>query len=1213
MAKEQRGHSGSTPPIYQLGSMAFQNSEAPTMYTPRVEDYISFTVKAVSDLPDPVLAKDAIVLVDDGTSRALFFSNGTSWQGLAIKKLTITGAVSGTGTLGASGDMVLDTIVVGPVLGAPTTVTIMPTTVKVRWSISNMQGYYPEGLRFTLFYRVVGGSSWITVGTLPFDGDNRMELTISGLTAATNYEMYVGVVDVYSAFTSSSTTSTFTTNSFTADTDSEVRLIGPNSDYNLVTRPGYSRGNLPVPTPFPAWFNARKTYSQQAGQNNWKRAQGVLSYRPFALPLRSFNRNLVTITKFDRMSPVVGDSMLLKTESGLITRNVAATRSYTTTERRQSAVFQGSPYSVGMGWQGSSWRQHSLTLSAVRVNATVVRYGSFIYVIGGGGSAASSATRMSGDMLTLGPYGGLLRSDMFVGTTYGGLPEIRDGAAGVVIGDYIYLIGGMKSGDTPHNTIIRNKPDAYGNLGVWETVAATLTTAVGYAGVEVVGDEIFILGGQTSATTWTSEVQQLFIQDDGTLEVKSAKLNQLPEAMSHFKTFFYKGRLYTVGGKTGSNTATANCYCAELSPAGEILMSWTVAGTLDTPQHDVGLYVADGDVVVFGGMVGATKITSHYYMTINATGLFSSRIATDLGVWNRQQSQIVTTGGMLLSLSTHADTGLTIAFKHINGHVFTDRYVVEQELVWDYPVDSPVVAVYRNSLKFAITNDATYPTSTLGNGDYDHDQHDIGVPVYDRGVAMATGHTLSRSAMATIGGYIWSFGGLSGSTPTDLIYRGTPPTDYSDFSTWVAATAKLPRPVYQAEVWSNGQACWVMGGISTNGHRLNSITLLTPSSATNDITSHTLRGVLPKPMTGFGLVSHGSWLYLIGGEAMESSGSETTATVAVGATSWAIPGGVRLLRVVGKGVDGTSGAAGANTTFTYGGVTYTCPGGAIGTAAVARTVYIWANPDVGTSMSTTVPTGGSITVYHTSAVSAMNTTIYRCRILRSNGELATTTADGVASLSWEVAGSLPAGYERSYFKPIVHNDRMWIVGGVSNVAATSFPATIISAPITETTGTIGTWRTDVSNGSWTVGAYYGMYRYGGRATFIGGRNGSSVIKEIRHLNLDVSPPTMTWGCTTDLTDTAGVQPFVTVTLGAARVLNNGTSGYMFGAHGTQYGPTARPNLSRSNITLPIGYSMSGDTIDVEFDYTTIDAAYLNFGVKVNENDTVIGFNLRLWT
>ena len=233
-----------------------------------------------------------------------------------------------------------------------------------------------------------------------------------------------------------------------------------------------------------------------------------------------------------------------------------------------------------------------------RANATPVRIGNRLYVIGGVFNSATLATievAAIGNDGTLAPFNtapvSLLRQD----------------ATAVVLGPYLYVLSG-RSGPNPENgvtTISRATIAAAGSLSAFTTYSRSTTVQRDRAAAAVIGARVYLFGGTGSNQTaeWASFDSNGDLGDFTQFPLvgwsggRSAGLVVFPREVCAF------------GGETNDNPET-EVACAPINEDGS-LGDFSVRGALRTKRaYFAHALVHDRVYAIGGSFDGNTKLTS---------------------------------------------------------------------------------------------------------------------------------------------------------------------------------------------------------------------------------------------------------------------------------------------------------------------------------------------------------------------------------------------------------------------------------------------------------------------------------------------------------------------------------------------------------------------------------------------------------------------------
>lgn len=144
------------------------------------------------------------------------------------------------------------------------------------------------------------------------------------------------------------------------------------------------------------------------------------------------------------------------------------------------------------------------TAAIGRIGATSVLLGNFLYVIGGNGIDAQTSIERA-----------LINPDSSLGR-FATIPNIalaspRSSHAAVVVGGYLYLIGGLDSSDIMRS-VERAPIDVDGSLGTFVLVPVTLNTGrLGVSSV-IIGNRLYVFGGFNVSLELEASIEQAILQ-----------------------------------------------------------------------------------------------------------------------------------------------------------------------------------------------------------------------------------------------------------------------------------------------------------------------------------------------------------------------------------------------------------------------------------------------------------------------------------------------------------------------------------------------------------------------------------------------------------------------------------------------------------------------------------------------------------------------------
>jgi hypothetical protein len=271
-------------------------------------------------------------------------------------------------------------------------------------------------------------------------------------------------------------------------------------------------------------------------------------------------------------------------------------------------------------------------LAVARSGAGAAVVGHDLYVIGGenAGTPLGSVEHA------------LIDADGTLGTftlvTGVALVTARSGATTVVLGGYVYVIGGTNAGG-PLGTVERAKIQSDGTLATFATVSGVaLATARTDAASAVVGDSLYVIGG-TGASGKLASIEAAVIDPDSSLEAFAPSAQMLATPRAGAAAIATAGSLYVLGGDTAAgptSTVEASAIVSDgtlgafTAPAGVALtlprayfttavvgstvfaIGGTSAGAADTKSIDRATVAADGTLGTFASATGAAAAIARH-------------------------------------------------------------------------------------------------------------------------------------------------------------------------------------------------------------------------------------------------------------------------------------------------------------------------------------------------------------------------------------------------------------------------------------------------------------------------------------------------------------------------------------------------------------------------------------------------------------------------
>ncbi|MCB2154770.1 carboxypeptidase regulatory-like domain-containing protein [bacterium] len=285
-------------------------------------------------------------------------------------------------------------------------------------------------------------------------------------------------------------------------------------------------------------------------------------------------------------------------------------------------IVGGEEYSVGytasgeyFGFQpdGRKLRGSTLTpMNETRSYMAATAYNGWAYATGGySGSSLGIGTVERAPVLANGRLGEWQYE--------ASLNQSRYGHSIVVIGNYLYVMGGYSSGRL--NSIERAEIHPDGSLGAWENIG-TLQDLMYYFQAYYLNGYLYIFGGHYH----DSEVHRAEVLGDGTLGSWEA-LSSFNYNRQSFHLVKYGDYFYAIGGTDGN--ARQNVSYAEILPDGT-LGAWQVSpNAFPTYLQYAGGVARDGWLYAFGGNTSGQSYSRAFFRApINPDGSIGSWIQT---------------------------------------------------------------------------------------------------------------------------------------------------------------------------------------------------------------------------------------------------------------------------------------------------------------------------------------------------------------------------------------------------------------------------------------------------------------------------------------------------------------------------------------------------------------------------------------------------------
>ena len=187
--------------------------------------------------------------------------------------------------------------------------------------------------------------------------------------------------------------------------------------------------------------------------------------------------------------------------------------------------------------------------------------------------------------------------------------------------EFLYVLGGLHAnpttGDQPSDVVYYSKLNLDGSVGAWQTSSNALPYTLTVFGAAVWNDRIYITGGYT-VTGAVNAVYSARIQSDGSLAAWVVQ-TPLPRTIFTHATVA-NGALYVIGGLVnGGSYLTNSVYYSKINPDGT-LAGWNQTTSLPQPVGDFEAVAANGRIFTMGGWSGSNPLNNVHSATVNGDG-----------------------------------------------------------------------------------------------------------------------------------------------------------------------------------------------------------------------------------------------------------------------------------------------------------------------------------------------------------------------------------------------------------------------------------------------------------------------------------------------------------------------------------------------------------------------------------------------------------------
>jgi hypothetical protein len=289
-------------------------------------------------------------------------------------------------------------------------------------------------------------------------------------------------------------------------------------------------------------------------------------------------------------------------------------------------------------------------LRDARRDAVAVIIGNFVYLLGGE-KAPGQPSLLYERAPFITPAAGIRSFDVRPSTPK--LFPARDGHAVVVVGDELYVIGGTDDTNTVLRTIQHAKIFPDGTLGPFAGAGRELVTPRTGASVTVFRNKIIVAGGRTTGQVANRSVEELLFDDLGQI-MSSTTVGPLTFDRDRMATLVLPNAIYWIAGTSGNDAIDrADIVGASL---GSPMMIASI--TIPDRRGAAGVLVGN-EFYVLGGVDGTSSRRDASMFTVGPDHTLApgSPVSLDQD-WRRDGHRLVAVGDAIYMLGGDYDSSI---------------------------------------------------------------------------------------------------------------------------------------------------------------------------------------------------------------------------------------------------------------------------------------------------------------------------------------------------------------------------------------------------------------------------------------------------------------------------------------------------------------------------------------------------------------------------
>jgi hypothetical protein len=518
----------------------------------------------------------------------------------------------------------------------------------------------------------------------------------------------------------------------------------------------------------------------------------------------------------------------------------------------RGTTFPVAPQIFQANFDQSNGARQMPSLVRKRTGATAVVTKGFVFVIGGldpDGLNDIERASINADG-TLGPF-----------TDLGADLNVSVGRhASVVIGDFLYVIGGFTTAGTGAvMNVVRAQINSDGTLGTFSTTSGLAQPRAGHSCV-VIGNFLYVIGGNGTGMNLKS-VERAPINPDGSIGIFLPLSNvSLVAARQGHSSVVVKNKLYVIGGEGAGFPTTVEEATINLDGS---ISTFQTAGTLNVPRAFHATFVSGDALYVVGGKTATGRTATIERAAISGAGTLGPFVTQAQTLTAARAGPATAIAGAFLYLvAGDGATGnlTTVEVASLEGGGSLDAFVTRTDLT----VFTPVRAVFSSAV---IGQNAYVFGGQIGGSPSNAVERapvgpDGSLGSFTTDAAVLDG-ARGQHTTAIVGDFVYHLGGSNGGSLLGTVERapingnGT----LGSFSAVSGVSLIVPRGKAGSVVLGN--FLYVIGGVGSGPLGSAERALIHPDGTID--TFETVPGVSLTPRSEFAIAVAGKSLFVLGG------------------------------------------------------------------------------------------------------------------------------------------------------------------------------------------------------------------------------------------------------------------------------------------------------------------------------------------------------------